>query len=76
MKKPLTVISNKATNFFLITNVLQGESSIRRSPHPRKRINYAKIDSSDEERESRKIRRTNNTTNNSELAESPPRTPS
>ncbi|CAB4445409.1 unnamed protein product [Rhizophagus irregularis] len=55
-------------------NVLQGESSICRSPHPRKRINYAEIDSLDEERESRKIRRIDNTTN-SELAESSPRTP-
>ncbi|CAG8615146.1 10662_t:CDS:2, partial [Paraglomus brasilianum] len=49
--------------------------SICRSPRPKKRVNYAEIDSSDEERESRKIRRTNNTTD-LESAESPvPRTP-
>ena len=55
--------------------MLQGEPSICRSPRPRKRVNYAEMDSSDEERESRKIRRTNNTTD-LESAESPvPRTP-
>ena len=55
--------------------MLQGDPSIHRLPRPRKRVNYAEIDSSGEERESRKIRRTNNTTN-SESAESPvPRTP-
>ncbi|RGB28531.1 hypothetical protein C1646_767719 [Rhizophagus diaphanus] len=47
-----------------------GESSICRSSRPRKCVNYAKIGSSDEERESRKIRRTN-----SESVKSPLRIP-
>ncbi|CAB4441328.1 unnamed protein product [Rhizophagus irregularis] len=59
-------ITNNGTNNYIESDKNEeesGESSIRRSPRSRKRVNYAEIGSSDEERESRKIRTTNNTTN-------------
>lgn len=48
-KVGLITISYKLKNFFLIVNMLQGEPSVRRSPRPMKRVNYAEMDGSDEE---------------------------
>src|ERR1041385_8455936 len=60
-KVGIITISYKLKNFFLIVNMLQGEPSVRRSPRPIKRVNYAKIDGSDKEKRSGKIRRVNST---------------
>ncbi|CAG8789536.1 10810_t:CDS:2, partial [Racocetra fulgida] len=66
-------IASNGTNNYIASDKNEEElvePSIRRSSRPMKRVNYAEIDGSDEERDSRKIRRTNNATN-SESAESP-----
>jgi hypothetical protein len=51
--------------------MLQGEPSVRRSPRPMKRVNYAE-DNSDEER---KMRRVNSTAHSQSTEYPQPRTP-